>query len=309
MSAPTNHWKLGLFVVASGLIGLGAVVFVGSLSMNDESVTYTSYFDESVTGLDLGSTVKFRGVTVGTVSAIEVAPDRRHVEVSYELRVPVLDRLGIASGKGLDTKLRIPVDLRAQLGSSGLSGLKYVLIDYFDSKTHPAPQLSFEVPKNYIPGEASMMKNLESSVVRAVDQFPGLAEEMLRVLNQVNAILADIQGQKVPERAVATLGNIDDTLLLLQTKLKGLDTAALSDDTRKLIATLDKTALGAQAALVSMQRASDSVGDVAGNARNVGPDLSHTLRDISEAAVSLQQLLEALELDSDMLVKGRSVAQ
>jgi phospholipid/cholesterol/gamma-HCH transport system substrate-binding protein len=308
MSAPTNHWKLGLFVVVGGLVGLGAVVFLGSLSMNDENVTYTSYFDESVTGLDLGSTVKFRGVTVGTVSAIEVAPDRRHVEVSYELRVLVLERLGIASGKGLQTKLRIPVDLRAQLGSSGLSGLKYILIDYFDSRTHPVPELSFPVPKNYIPGEPSTMKNLESSVVRAVDQFPALAEEMLRALNQVNAILADIQGQKVPERAIATLANVDHTLLLLQAKMKGVDTVALSADARKLIATLDKTAIQAQAALVSMQRASDSVGDVAGNARNVGPDLSHTLRDISEAAVSLQQLLEALELDSDMLVKGRSVA-
>lgn len=309
MSAPTNHWKLGLFVVATSLLGLGGVVFLASLSMNDEAVTYTSYFDESVTGLDLGSTVKFRGVTVGTVSAIEVAPDRRHVEVSYELRVLVLERLGIASGKGRETKLRIPSDLRAQLGSSGLSGLKYILIDYFDHKTHPAPVLSFEVPKNYIPGEPSTMKSLEGSVVRAVDQFPALAEEMLHVLNQVNAILADIQSQKVPERAIGTLANIDDTLLLLQKKMKAIDTAALSDDTRKLIANMDKTVIQAEETLKTMQRASGSVGDVAVNARNVGPDLSHALRDVSEAAVALQQLLQALELDSDMLVKGRSVTQ
>jgi len=132
---------------------------------------------------------------------------------------------------------------------------------------------------------------------------------MLRVLTQVNAILADIQGQKVPEKAIATLSNIDDTLLVLQSKMRGLDTAGLSDEAKKLMASLDKTATQAQTALVSVQRASDSVGDVAGNARNVGPDLSQALRDVSEAAVALQDILQALELDSDMLIKGRSVAE
>lgn len=309
MSTPTNHWKLGLFVVTGTLLGLAAVVLLGSLSLTEDSVTYTSYFDESVTGLELGSTVKYRGVTIGTVSAIEVAPDRRHVEVSYELEVLVLERLGIASGNGTNTKLRIPDDLRAQLGSSGLSGLKYILIDYFDSKTHPVPKLDFELPKNYIPGEPSTMKNLEASVVGAVDRFPVLAEEILRVLAQVNAILADIQSQRVPERAISTLTNIDDTLKLLQAKMKSVDTKALSDGTQKLLANLDETATRAQTTLVSVQRASDSLGDVAGNARNVGPDLSQALRDVSEAAVSLRELLQALELDSDMLVKGRSGAE
>lgn len=309
MSAPTNHWKLGLFVVVGILLALSAIAYLGSLSMNNQSVTYTSYFDESVTGLDLGSTVKFRGVTIGTVSAIEVAPDRRHVEVSYELRVEVLARLGISSGEGLKTKLSIPPELRAQLGSAGLSGMKYILIDFFGPKTHPPPQLSFPLPENYIPGEPSTLKGLESSVVRALDQFPILAEQVLQVLVQVNAILADIQGQKVPEKAIGTLENIDNTLLLLQAKLSSLDVAALSADAQKLMASLNETAAAAQVALVSVQQASNSVGDVASNARGVGPDLSQALRDVSEAAVSLQEILRALELDSDMLIKGRSVAE
>lgn len=309
MSSPTNHWKLGLFVVTSGLLGLGAVLYLGSLSLKDETVTYTSYFDEAVTGLDLGSTVKFRGVTVGTVATIDVAPDRRQVQVSYELQLPEIQRLGLSSGRGKHTKLKMPLDLRAQLGSAGLSGMKFILIDFFDPKTHPVRSLSFPQPENYIPSQPSTMKSLEDSVVGAVDQFPILAEEMLRVLKKVNGILADIEGQQVPEKAVATLGNIDETLVLLQAKMRGVDTAGLSDEAKKLIKNLDKTAIQGQAALAGVQRAADSVGDVAGNARHVGPDLSRALRDVSEAAVSLQELLQALELDSDMLVKGRSVVE
>jgi len=308
MSTPANHWKLGLFVVIGTLLGLGAVVYLGTLSIDNEAVRYTSYFDEAVTGLDMGSTVRYRGVTIGTVSGIEVAPDRRHVEVSYELRVTVLDRLRISSGNGSSTKLKIPDGLRAQLGSSGVSGLKYILIDFFDPKTHPVRELTFPVPNNYIPAEPSTLKNLEDSIVKAVDQFPTLAQEMLRILAQVNAILADIQSQKVPEKAVVTLDRIDQTLIVLQAKLQGLDTVGLSDDARKMLTSLEKTAAEAQATLVSVQRASDSFGEVALNARQVGPDLSQTLRDVSEAASSLQELLHALELDSDMLLKGRSVA-
>lgn len=305
MSTPTNHWKLGLFVVVGSLLALGAVVVLGSLTLNEQSVTYTSYFDESVTGLDIGSTVKFRGVTIGTVSAIEVAPDRRHVEVKYELRVPVIERLGLASGKGGATKLQTPDGLRAQLGSAGLSGLKYILIDYFSERNQPRTALGFKLPKNHIPGQPSTMKNLEDSVVRAVEQFPVLAEEILRVLGRVNAILADIQDQKVPERAIGTLNNVDDTLKLLQKKMGGVDTDGLSTNAKKLLANLDETATQTQAALLSVQRASDSVGDIASSSRNLGPDLSQTLREVSEAATTLQELLHTLELDSDMLVKGR----
>lgn len=308
MSTPANHWKLGLFVVIGTLLGLGAVVYLGTLSIDNEAVRYTSYFDEAVTGLDMGSTVRYRGVTIGTVSGIEVAPDRRHVEVSYDLRVTVLERLNIASGNGSSTKLKIPEGLRAQLGSSGVSGLKYILIDFFDPKTHPVRALSFPVPNNYIPAEPSTLKNLEDSIVKAVDQFPTLAQEMLRILAQVNAILADIQSQKVPEKAVVTLERIDQTLVILQAKLQGLDTVGLSEDARKMLTSLEKTAAEAQATLASVQRASDSFGEVALNARHVGPDLSQTLKDVSEAAISLQELLHALELDSDMLLKGRSVA-
>jgi hypothetical protein len=137
---------------------------------------------------------------------------------------------------------------------------------------------------------------------------------MLRILVQVNAILSDIQSQNVPEKAIVTMNHIDDslvslqkTLVLVQEKMHGLDTVALTQDTRKLLATLDKAAVEAQVTLKSVQAASTSFGDVALNARNVGPEMSQALRDVSEAAVSLREVLEILELDSDMLIKGRSV--
>ena len=89
--------------------------------------------------------------------------------------------------------------------------------------------------------------------------------------------------------------------------MDGLVTAALTQDTRKLLATLDKAAVEAQTTLKSVQAASTFLrGCCAGRAQH-GPEMSQALRDVSEAAVSLRELLEILELDSDMLIKGRSV--
>ena len=67
MAAPTNHYKLGLFVIASFIAALSAAILLGAASMQKKTVKYHSYFNESVQGLDLGSPVKFRGVTIGNV--------------------------------------------------------------------------------------------------------------------------------------------------------------------------------------------------------------------------------------------------
>src|SRR4051812_46819040 len=95
MAAPTNHWKLGLFVVVGIVMSLTTVAVLGARSLRTEVGRYVSYFDESVQGLEVGSPIKFRGVTIGTVARIDVAPDHRHVEVMSDLGVAELSRLGL----------------------------------------------------------------------------------------------------------------------------------------------------------------------------------------------------------------------
>ena len=176
MSTPTNHWKLGLFVVVGFVLAACTVVFLGARSLQKQSVEYKTYFDESVQGLEVGSPIKFRGVIIGNVSAIDVAPDHRHVAVTSALTVQDLSDLGLAKGgTGKKTKIRIPIELRVQLASQGITGVKFLQIDFFDIKDNPPPVLPFEVPDNYIPAAVSTMKNLEDAVVRAVNRIPELA--------------------------------------------------------------------------------------------------------------------------------------
>ena len=323
MNEPANYWKLGLFVVLGAVLLATGVVYLATSSLRKETVHYTSYFDESVTGLDLGSPVRFRGVTVGKVSAIEIAPDRRQVQISYELGISVLADLGLGAAHGQKTKLRVPPDLRAQLGSAGVTGVKYILIDFFDVKSNPRPKLSFPVSRNYIPTAPSTMKNLEDSVMRAIDQFPVITTQLNAILEHVDHILVDVDTKHLSDKASSTLANIDRTLanwdqimVVARKTLDGVDTAGLSNDAKATLANLNVTMTRAQGlmarvdgdkgVLASVQRASDSIGDVAVDARGSRAELSDTLRDLGEAANAIRALADTLELDSDMLLKGRS---
>jgi ABC-type transporter Mla subunit MlaD len=288
MSSPTNHWKLGAFVLGSVAVGLTAAVALTARTLQDVTVKYTSYFDEAVTGLEVGSPVSFRGVKVGNVSAIDVAPDRRHVEITYSLGVAVLKRLGLTgTSYGEETKISVPPNLRVQMASIGLTGTKYLQIDFFDTGGTPPPLLPFPVPDNYIPATPSTMKNLETAVVRAVDQLPDLVHELNGVIAKMNVLLDDLGRRGLPGKAAAALDGAGETLAKMDRVLDRLD----RDD----------------GLLASVQRASDSLSEL--TEPGLAANLDDTGRDLREAAVAVRQLVETLQRDPDMLIKGKARAE
>ncbi len=318
MSTSTNHWKLGLFVVVGALSIVATVVYFGGRTLRKETVAYQTYFDESVQGLEVGSPVKFRGVSIGSVSQIDLAGDKRHVAVTYALGVKVLHALGLAVEEleGKKTKLVIPNDLRAQLASSGITGVKFVQLDFFDVASNPPPDLPFEVGENSIPAAASIMKSLEGSIVQAVDRFPELASQLVLVITQVNSLFANVQASDLMNKLADTISLVNKVLTQLSASLAVLDVPRLSGDIQQTLKNVNLalssinsvvTKAGSEKGLLmSLQNTSDSVGGMAKNANHVGPAIEEALRDVQGAAQSVQRLADALDVDPDMLIKGRA---
>ncbi len=315
MTAPTNRWKLGAFVVGTLLVSLIAAVALTAQSLQIVTVTYTSYLDEAVTGLEVGSPVYFRGMKLGKVSAIDVAPDRRHVEITYTLGVAVLKRLGLAgTSDGKETKISLPSDLRIQIASAGVTGNQYLQIDFFDTRGAPPPVLPFPVPDNNIPATPSTMKNLEDAVVRAVDRIPVLADEVGGVIARMNLILDDVDRRGLPGKAGTTLDDTHHLLARLQDELDQVPVAELSRDATAVLKGANVALVrmnrvlerldGNDGMLASVQRSSDSLSDVA--TPRLEASLNETGRDLREAAVAVRQLAEALQRDPDMLLKGKA---
>jgi phospholipid/cholesterol/gamma-HCH transport system substrate-binding protein len=260
--------------------------------------------------------VKFRGVTVGTVSAINIAPDKRRVQVTSDLALADLDALGLSVGRGKTRKIGVPADLRIQLASQGITGVKFLQIDFFKIEDNPVPLLPFPTPPNYIPAAVSTMKNLEDAVVHAVDRLPEVADAIMHIAGRADGILDEIAHEKIPENAGITLKHFDELATTVQRAVNGLETNKLSADAQVAIHNLNGTIEnmnhllarldGQKGLIASAERASNSIGDIATGARGLGPELEETLRDLQEVIASIQTVAAALVRDPDMLLKGRS---
>jgi paraquat-inducible protein B len=200
-----------------------------------------------------------------------------------------------------------------------VTGVKYLQIDFFDERQNPPPDLPFPVPDNYIPAAPSTLKNIEDSVVRAVDRFPEVADHVVTVLEKVDRMLDGLDQKQLPARVSGTLERVDHTLALVDTKLSQIDAQALSAQTSTALGNFNRAALelhavlervdGERGLIASATRASDAMGDAAQSAQVVGGDLGDTMRDVREMSQAIRDLVQALELDSDMLLKGRARAE
>src|SRR5262245_44825412 len=239
-SAQSHHWKLGLFVVLSFVLLVATFAFLGATRMKSEGLRYVSYFDESVQGLERGSAVKYRGVTVGTVAESSVAPDRRHVEVIADLSVEALEALGLRS-KDDESPRVLPTELRVQLASTGITGTKFVLIDFFDPALNPPPELPFPVPPNYVPSAPSLLKNLEDSLTRTAYRLPDVADDMALVLAKLNRILDSLEDRQLGDRMLVAIENTNALLDETRAQLRGLDAAGLSREAKTTFRGLNDT--------------------------------------------------------------------
>ena len=320
MAAPTNHWKLGLFVLLGAVMILSTAGLLAVRSMRKESGRYVSYFDESVQGLEVGSPIKFRGVTIGTVGKIDVAPDHRLVEVLSDLGKAELSRLGldVAAGlvkRGTPKKLEQAIDLRMQLASSGLTGVKFLQLDFFPVARHPLPVLPFEAPKNYIPATSSTLKDLEDSVVRTMNNLPKITDQVTQILGRIDKLVADLSDRKLGAEVIATLTSTRRLFKEARRKVAELEPAHLSAQVERTLGSFRDTATrvngilaridGDKGLLKSVLRASNAFGDTAHTADGLGTQLEDTLRAVEEAAKSIHKLAGAIEKEPDMLVKGR----
>ena len=191
-SLPTNRWKLGLFVTLGFATGLLVLGWIGAERLRRETIELYYYFDEEVSGLDIGAPVEFRGVRIGKVSQIRAAPDRRHVEVTADIYVDALADLGLSFGDALGAARAedapfVPNELRAQLRSSLLTGVTYLQTDFFDPGRYPERVYPFEVPWNTVHTVPSAYKSIETGLLELTNTLPDLTKEAtatLRILRE-----------------------------------------------------------------------------------------------------------------------------
>jgi paraquat-inducible protein B len=117
MAKPVSNTLVGAFVLGALALVFATVVLLGSGALFRDVKEVVMFFDGSVTGLQVGAPVTFRGVAIGKVSSIEIVyeSDRQEFEVpvAAELYPDRIQKLGGARATTLQDL--IAKGLRAQL--------------------------------------------------------------------------------------------------------------------------------------------------------------------------------------------------
>jgi len=181
MSSQALKLKIGLFVVAGLLLAALIVIWLGASRFFEQSSLAEAYFTESVQGLEADSPVKFRGVPVGRVKAIRLAPDGRLIEVEM----------------ALNKNFKITEDLGVKMNLLGLTGLKYLEINTFKPDQLKEPiVLDFKPRYPVIPTYPSDIREIGNALEFLFQKIKGvdverIADSILRVSTKLDRILAD----------------------------------------------------------------------------------------------------------------------
>ena len=215
MSQPTSHWKLGLFV----LLSLGAVMvtlaWLGARSLQQETTELHVFFDQDVTGLEVGAPLGFRGIRIGRVTSIRAAPDRRHVEVLVEVFLDSLRDLGFLApadlgGEGLGSD--VPEDLRVQLVKSFITGVSTLESDFVDVDSVPVPEYPFPVPVNTLHPVPSSLNQLEKALVESFTRLPVLLDQTKNSLTRLEGAIAGLDTVALSDRADQLLTTLEEQI-------------------------------------------------------------------------------------------------
>lgn len=294
-----NYWKLGAFVMAGIGIAFATLVWLGAGDWNRATRTVVTYFDESVQGLEEGSALKFRGVAVGTVTEISIAPDLRHVKVTAQAYEDVLADLGLAgSGPRLRAEAETEKGLapRIQLASAGITGVKFLLVDYFDARRFPIQPLPFDPGPDYIPATPSTLKSIEEAVVDVGMQLPMLtmraSETLVRLTDAVERFETTLEPLVAQDGAVAKL--------LAQYQATGAEFQQLA---RSIEVEVQRARLGETTA--SVREAAASFTGLTADGAVLIEDASGTVSALQDTLESVRALADYLERDPSSIVRGR----
>jgi ABC-type transporter Mla subunit MlaD len=281
VTAPATQLKIGLFVLC-GIAAVAIAAVVLRVEGRVPVVRYHTYFDESVSGLDVGSPVEFRGMRIGSVASIAIASDRRHIDVGLDINDRDGARIELA---------RTALALRARLESAGITGVKYVDLE---PAAGPAPELSFEPDHRYIPARTSFLRDMQLRAERVSESAPELLDRLVRVADHMDQVLSELERSRLPSRIGAVFDDVDTMVLDAKHLVRGFDRAALPERLVGVLAHAD----GAAAKLRSF--ASKLEGDGA---------IEQAMRELGGAARAFRELVQDVEREPDMLVKGRAASR
>ncbi len=316
MASVKTKFTVGLFVAVGFFLAAVAIIWLGMSHYFEKGHFCVAYFDESVQGLSKDSPVKYRGVSVGRVYRLGVAPDATLIEAVLQI----------------DPAIVKPSNMVAQLKNVGITGSMFIDLDRRKPGVENlSPKLSFKPPYPVVATRPSQIKEflgdvreilnnfkrlrietLAAKFSAALDEFrsavreariPALSDKLRTSLDR----LAPLLDQEKWNRVLAAVTGAADSVQQLGTSAGRTVEAftAGADDFRKLLAAvrpgLNRAVSELQAA---MQSARTLMQDTDGRLSSVQYHLVETLGNLNQATIALNRFLDLIADQPSQLLFG-----
>ncbi|MCB9096586.1 MlaD family protein [Arcobacter aquimarinus] len=168
MDTKINFFKIGIFVSTFFVLLVFAIFWLGKYGLEDKKYDeYSIFFSESISGLNIGSAIKFMGFEVGTVKTIKINPTN-----SEEIQIDIQIQKGTP----------IKEDNYAILGNLGITGLKYIELKGGSNNSNLLSE-----NENGI----KVIKSRTSALTTFVDSTEDITKEIMILLSQIKKVLND----------------------------------------------------------------------------------------------------------------------
>jgi paraquat-inducible protein B len=310
MSKAPNKTMIGLFVMGAVVLILVAVGVLGSGRFFQERFTFVLVFEGTVSGLNVGAPVNFRGVRVAEVSDVQIHFDIEEQDMIVLVFVQFLkSTLGLNTYDELARRGATHAEVMAGLVERGLrarlemqslvTGQLGIELDFFPDRPAVYTNVDPEMP------EIPTIPTTLQALAQTLQEIPlhEIVENINRSLESIAAVVqtpelrqAIVNINAVVQDAQHLIRNVDALVQPLSTELTATlrDSRALVGHANEQIVTLG-------------MNLNEAVGDGRSLINQAGESISNLLREFQEAIVTVSGAIETVEgLVAELRVSARA---
>jgi paraquat-inducible protein B len=303
-----NPALIGAFVLGAALLGLAAVVLLGSGRMFAQRQAFVCFFSGSVDGLNPGAPVKFRGVQIGEVTKMLLRYREQSEDVGLA-RLPVfieidekrLAQLGSTRAIGVDQERLdelIKIGLRARLETQSLvTGVLYVGLDLLPD-TPAVRVLPPDGPDLEIPTVSTTLEQVFASFQKVMKRVDAL---------DIEALVGSVRDAFDGVNKLVRSPEVDRAVVELHQTLASIHrvTNALEPQVQPTMKDLRAALVEAKGALETLNGTLVSVRGLLEPNAPLVVDIGRTLAEVGNAANSVRTLADDLDRKPNSLIMGR----
>jgi phospholipid/cholesterol/gamma-HCH transport system substrate-binding protein len=307
-----NYILVGAFVAILSAVVTVGVLWLGKTDYRGVYDRYEAHMRESVAGLSVDSTVKYRGVDVGRVKDIALSPDNpEEVRLTLDITrgTPIkIDTIAVLETQGLTglATINLTGGSRDAPPLQALEGQEYPVI-----KTGPSLFFRLDEAISRLLSEKGLSQLLADLDLAAKGAADALDEENRATLKQTIKDLSD-----VVQSVAAHKQQIEDSLKGAVQSADNLVkvTASLNEQVPVLLARINKSAAALGIMTEELAQTSKAVRSVVNESRpelqqfsrQTLPETALLVTELRQLAGALTRVARDLEREPESLVFGRT---